>query len=154
VGVGIGLAIIGVPLVVPLSALVFLGAFIPIIGAVFTGAVAVLIALVTNGPIAALVVLAVLIGVMQLESHVLQPLLLGRAVKLHPLAVVLAIAGGLVVGGIAGALLAVPLLAVLNSGIRSLVSDSDAEEDPSQVDVLDPQDTAPKDDTSERVKDL
>lgn len=153
-GVGIGLAIIGVPLVVPLSALVFLGAFIPIIGAVFTGAVAVLIALVTNGPIAALVVLAVLIGVMQLESHVLQPLLLGRAVKLHPLAVVIAIAGGLVVGGIAGALLAVPLLAVLNSGIRSLVSDADAEEDPEQVDVLDPQDTAPKDDKGERVKDL
>ncbi|MET9631437.1 AI-2E family transporter [Lentzea sp. NPDC006480] len=154
VGVGIGLAIIGVPLVVPLSALVFLGAFIPIIGAVFTGAVAVLIALVTNGPIAALVVLAVLIGVMQLESHVLQPLLLGRAVKLHPLAVVVAIAVGLVAGGIAGALLAVPLLAVLNSGIRSLVSDSDAEEDPKQVDVLDPQDTAPKDDKSDRVKDL
>lgn len=154
VGVGIGLAIIGVPLVVPLSALVFLGAFIPIIGAVFTGAVAVLIALVTNGPIAALVVLAVLIGVMQLESHVLQPLLLGRAVKLHPLAVVLAIAGGLVVGGIAGALLAVPLLAVLNSGIRSLVSEADAEQKPEKVDVLEPQDTAPKDDDSERVKEL
>ncbi|GLY48290.1 AI-2E family transporter [Lentzea sp. NBRC 102530] len=154
VGVGIGLAIIGVPLVVPLSALVFLGAFIPIIGAVFTGAVAVLIALVTNGPIAALVVLAVLIGVMQLESHVLQPLLLGRAVKLHPLAVVLAIAGGLVTGGIAGALLAVPLLAVLNSGIRSLVSDADAAQEPEQVDVLNPQDTAPKDDKSERVKEL
>jgi predicted PurR-regulated permease PerM len=154
VGVGIGLAIIGVPLVVPLSALVFLGAFIPIVGAVFTGAVAVLIALVTNGPIAALVVLAVLIGVMQLESHVLQPLLLGRAVKLHPLAVVLAIAGGLVVGGIAGALLAVPLLAVLNSGIRSLVSDSDAVQKPEQVDVLNPQDTAPKDDKSERVEEL
>lgn len=154
VGVGIGLAIIGVPLVVPLSALVFLGAFIPIIGAVFTGAVAVLIALVTNGPIAALVVLAVLIGVMQLESHVLQPLLLGRAVKLHPLAVVIAIAGGLVVGGIAGALLAVPLLAVLNSGIRSLVSDLDAEEDPKKVDVLNPQDTAPKDDKGERVEEL
>ncbi|MEU0880122.1 AI-2E family transporter [Lentzea sp. NPDC005914] len=154
VGVGIGLAIIGVPLVVPLSALVFLGAFIPIIGAVFTGAVAVLIALVTNGPIAALIVLAVLIGVMQLESHVLQPLLLGRAVKLHPLAVVIAIAVGLVAGGIAGALLAVPLLAVLNSGIRSLVSDADAEEDPEQVDVLDPQDTAPKDDKSDRVKKL
>ncbi|GGU20351.1 AI-2E family transporter [Lentzea flava] len=154
VGVGIGLAIIGVPLVVPLSALVFLGAFIPIVGAVFTGAVAVLIALVTNGPIAALVVLAVLIGVMQLESHVLQPLLLGRAVKLHPLAVVIAIAGGLVVGGIAGALLAVPLLAVLNSGIRSLVSDADAQEDPEKVDVLNPQDTAPKDDRSERVEEL
>ena len=153
-GVGIGLAIIGVPLVVPLSALVFLGAFIPIIGAVFTGAVAVLIALVTNGPIAALVVLAVLIGVMQLESHVLQPLLLGRAVKLHPLAVVIAIAVGLVAGGIAGALLAVPLLAVLNSGIRSLVSDADAEQKPEKVDVLEPQDTAPKDDKSERVKEL
>ena len=154
VGVGVGLAIIGVPLVVPLSALVFLGAFIPIIGAVFTGAVAVLIALVTNGPIAALVVLAVLIGVMQLESHVLQPLLLGRAVKLHPLAVVLAIAGGLVTGGIAGALLAVPLLAVLNSGIRSLISDADAVQKPEKVDVLNPQDTAPKDDKSERVKEL
>ncbi|SMD09267.1 AI-2E family transporter [Lentzea albidocapillata] len=154
VGVGVGLAIIGVPLVVPLSALVFLGAFVPIIGAVFTGAVAVLVALVTNGPIAALIVLAVLIGVMQLESHVLQPLLLGRAVKLHPLAVVLAIACGLVTGGIAGALLAVPLLAVLNSGIRSLVSDSDALQTPEKVDVLNPQDTAPKDDTGERVKEL
>ncbi|MFD5825841.1 AI-2E family transporter [Lentzea sp. NPDC060358] len=154
VGVGIGLAIIGVPLVVPLSALVFLGAFIPIIGAVFTGAIAVLIALVTNGPIAALVVLAVLIGVMQLESHVLQPILLGRAVKLHPLAVVLAIAIGLVAGGIAGALLAVPLLAVLNSGIRSLVSDADAVQKPEKVDVLNPQDTAPKDDRSERVEEL
>ncbi len=153
-GVGIGLAIIGVPLVVPLSALVFLGAFIPIIGAVFTGAIAVLVALVTNGPIAALVVLAVLIGVMQLESHVLQPILLGRAVKLHPLAVILAIAGGLVVGGIAGALLAVPLLAVLNSGIRSLVSDADAVQKPEKVDVLNPQDTAPRDDKSERVEEL
>jgi predicted PurR-regulated permease PerM len=154
VGVGIGLAIIGVPLVVPLSALVFLGAFIPIIGAVFTGAVSVLIALVTNGPIAALVVLAVLIGVMQLESHVLQPILLGRAVKLHPLAVVIAIAAGLVTGGIAGALLSVPLLAVLNSGIRSLVSDADAEQKPEKVDVLEPQETAPKDDRSERVEEL
>ncbi|ANZ37143.1 AI-2E family transporter [Lentzea guizhouensis] len=154
VGVGIGLAIIGVPLVVPLSALVFLGAFIPIIGAVFTGAVSVLIALVTNGPIAALVVLAVLIGVMQLESHVLQPILLGRAVKLHPLAVIIAIAAGLVAGGIAGALLAVPLLAVLNSGIRSLVSDADAEQKPEKVDVLEPQETAPKDDRSERQKEL
>ncbi|MEU7478512.1 AI-2E family transporter [Lentzea sp. NPDC042327] len=154
VGVGIGLAIIGVPLVVPLSALVFLGAFIPIIGAVFTGAVAVLIALVTNGPIAALIVLAVLIGVMQLESHVLQPILLGRAVKLHPLAVVIAIAVGLVAGGIAGALLSVPLLAVLNSGIRSLLSDADSEQKPEKVDVLEPQETAPRDDRSERQREL
>jgi predicted PurR-regulated permease PerM len=67
---------------------------------------------------------------------------------------VIAIAGGLVVGGIAGALLAVPLLAVLNSGIRSLLSVADAGEDPEQVDVLDPQDSAPKDDKSERVKEF
>ncbi|RKT51786.1 putative PurR-regulated permease PerM [Saccharothrix australiensis] len=154
VGVGIGLWIVGVPLVVPLSALVFLGAFIPIVGAVITGAVSVLVALVAEGPVAALIVLAVLIGVMQLESHVLQPLLLGRAVKLHPLAVVLAITAGLVVGGIAGALLSVPLLAVLNSGIRSLLSDSDRAVRPREVDVHEPQETGPPDTGGERVGDL
>jgi len=134
VGIGIGLAIVGVPLVIPLSALVFLSAFIPIIGAVVAGTVAVLIALVANGLIASLVVLAIVIGVMQLESHVLQPWLLGRAVRLHPLAVVLAIAAGLIAAGIAGALLAVPLLAVLNAGIKSLVHDDVTE--PEEVDVL------------------
>ncbi|RKT71586.1 putative PurR-regulated permease PerM [Saccharothrix variisporea] len=153
-GVGIGLWIVGVPLVVPLSALVFLGAFIPIVGAVITGAVAVLVALVANGWVAALIVLAILIGVMQLESHVLQPLLLGRAVKLHPLAVVLAITAGLVVGGISGALLSVPLLAVLNSGIRSLLSESDKAVEPEQVDVHEPQETGPVDTGGERVEDL
>jgi predicted PurR-regulated permease PerM len=134
VGIGIGLAIVGVPLVIPLSALVFLSAFVPIIGAVLAGTVAVLIALVANGLIAALIVLAVVIGVMQLESHVLQPWLLGRAVRLHPLAVVLAIAAGLIAAGIAGALLSVPLLAVLNAGIKSLVHDDHVE--PEDIDVL------------------
>ena len=133
VAIGIALAVLGVPLAVPLAALVFLGAFIPIIGAVVAGGVAVLIALVAQGPVSALIVLGVVIAVMQLESHVLQPLLLGRAVKLHPLAVVLSIAAGLVVGGIAGALLAVPLLAVLNSGIRSLLSEADEHVDPEDV---------------------
>ena len=154
VGVGIGLWIVDVPLIVPLSALVFLGAFIPIVGAVITGAVAVLVALVAVSPVAALVVLAILIGVMQLESHVLQPLLLGRAVKLHPLSVVLAIATGLVVSGIAGALLAVPLLAVLNSGIRSLLSESDRDVEPREVDVLEPQEGGAADMTGDRVEDL
>src|SRR6201999_2244106 len=121
-GIGIGLAILGIPLAVSLAALVFLGAFIPIIGAVLAGGVAVLVA---KGVIPALIVLGIVIGVMQLESHVLQPLLLGRAVNLHPLAVVLAIAAGLLAAGIIGALLAVPLLAVLNAGIRSLLSDDD-----------------------------
>ncbi|MFD7655908.1 AI-2E family transporter [Actinosynnema sp. NPDC059797] len=154
VGVGIGLWFVGVPLVVPLAALVFLGAFIPIVGAVVTGAVAVLVALVANGPVEALIILGVLIGVMQLESHVLQPLLLGRAVKLHPLAVVLAIAAGLVVSGIAGALLAVPLLAVLNSGIRSLLSESDKDVEPRQVDVHEPQESGAVDTAGDRVEDL
>jgi len=134
VGIGIGLAIVGVPLVIPLSALVFLSAFVPIIGAVLAGTVAVLIALVANGFIAALVVLGIVIAVMQLEGHVLQPWLLGRAVRLHPLAVVLAIAAGLVAAGIAGALLAVPLLAVLNAGIKSLLYEDDVE--PEDVDAL------------------
>ncbi|WP_260194323.1 AI-2E family transporter [Actinophytocola gossypii] len=134
VGIGIGLAIVGVPLVVPLAALVFLAAFVPIIGAVLAGTVAVLVALVANGFVPALIVLAIVVGVMQLESHVLQPWLLGRAVRLHPLAVVLAIAAGLVAAGIAGALLSVPLLAVLNAGIKSLVNERGT--DPDEVDVL------------------
>jgi predicted PurR-regulated permease PerM len=114
VGIGIGLAVLGVPLVIPLAALVFLGAFIPIIGSFLAGSVAVLVALVSVGPIKALIALAVVILVMQFEGHVLQPLLLGRAVHVHPLAVVLAIAAGLLVAGIFGALIAVPLVACAN----------------------------------------
>jgi predicted PurR-regulated permease PerM len=114
IGIGIGLAILGVPLVIPLAALVFLGAFIPIIGGFLAGSVAVLVALVSNGPIPALIALGIVIGVMQLEGHVLQPLLLGRAVRVHPLAVVLAIAAGLLIAGIFGALIAVPTVACAN----------------------------------------
>src|SRR5919198_2352507 len=127
VGIGIGLWILGVPLVIPLAALVFLGAFIPIVGAVIAGTVAVLVALVAKGFITALIILAVVVAVMQLEGHVLQPWLLGRAVRLHPLAVVLAIAAGLIASGIPGALMAVPLLAVLNAAIKSLVHDEHVE---------------------------
>ncbi|GAA2806346.1 AI-2E family transporter [Crossiella cryophila] len=132
VGIGIGLAIVGVPLAVPLAALVFLAAFVPIIGSLIAGSVAVLVALVANGPIEALIVLIIVIAVMQLESHVLQPLLLGKAVSLHPLAVILVIMGGLSLAGIPGALLGVPVLAVLNSAIRSLVNEDDP--DPELVD--------------------
>ena len=114
VGIGIGLALLGTPLVVPLAALVFLGAFIPIIGSFLAGSVAVLVALVSQGPFQALVALAIVTLVMQLEGHVLQPLLLGRAVHVHPLAVVLAIAAGLLLAGIFGALIAVPLVACAN----------------------------------------
>ena len=135
-GIGVGIGIVGVPLAVPLAALVFLGAFIPIIGAVIAGTVAVLVALVAKGFVSALIVLAIVIAVMQLESHILQPLLMGRAVQLHPLAVVLVIATGFTVGGIAGALMSVPILAVLNSGIRSLLHDQGV--DPSEVDPTRP----------------
>ncbi|MGH4024907.1 MAG: AI-2E family transporter [Pseudonocardiaceae bacterium] len=128
-GIGIGLLAVGAPLVVPLSALVFLSAFIPVIGAVTSGVIAVLVVLVAKGPVSALVVLGVVIGVQQLEGNVLQPLLLGRAVELNGLAVVLAVSVGWVTAGIAGALLAVPLLAVLNAGIRSLVKGDETPDD-------------------------
>ncbi|SDP96021.1 Predicted PurR-regulated permease PerM [Lentzea jiangxiensis] len=143
IGIGIGLAVLRVPLAVPLAALVFICAFVPIFGAVVAGAVAVVIALVANGPLTAVIVLIVVIAVNQLESHILQPFLLGRAVKLHPLAVVLAIAAGLLVAGIAGALLAVPLLAVLNSAIRSLRSEADEHVSPADVHTSQPEESGP-----------
>lgn len=130
VGIGIWLAIWRVELAFALAALVFLGAFIPIVGATLSGTVAVLIALVTRGPITALIVLGGVIGVQQLEGHILQPLIMGRAVSIHPLAVILAIAAGLVVSGIIGALVAVPIVAVLNTGIRHLAARRRHQPDP------------------------
>jgi predicted PurR-regulated permease PerM len=128
VGIGTGLAIMGVPLALPLASLVFLGAFIPLVGAVITGFLAVIVALIAKGVIYALITLGLIIAVQQLEGHVLQPLVMGRAVSIHPLAIVLVIAGGGVLAGIVGALLAVPVLAFLNSAIRVLTApDPDAE---------------------------
>lgn len=114
VGIGLGAFFLGVPLAIPVAVLVFLGAFVPIVGAVVTGAVAVFLALVYNGPWIALWMLVVVLGVQQLEGHVLQPLLMGSAVKVHPLAVVLVVAGGAMIAGIPGALFAVPLAAFVN----------------------------------------
>jgi predicted PurR-regulated permease PerM len=121
-GIGTGLAIMGVPLALPLASLVFLGAFIPLVGAVIAGFLAVVVALIAKGLIYALITLALIIAVQQLEGHVLQPLVMGRAVSVHPLAVVLAIAAGGVLAGIVGALLAVPTVAFLNSAIRVLTA--------------------------------
>ncbi|MFB2581571.1 AI-2E family transporter [Herbiconiux sp. P15] len=118
VGIGVGAAILGVPLAIPIAVLVFLGSFIPIIGAVLTGAVAVFIALVYNGWVIALIMLGIVLLVQQIEGHVLQPLVMGTAVKVHPLAVVLAVAGGSMVAGIAGAFFAVPLVATLNAMVK------------------------------------
>ena len=141
-GIGVGLAAVGAPLVIPLTALVFLSAFIPVVGAVLSGVLAVLVVLVANGPVAALIVLAVVLGVQQLEGNVLQPLIMGKAVALDALSVVLAVTVGTVLAGITGALLAVPLLAVLNAGIRSLTRDDDSV-DPRQIEQDDPRAAVP-----------
>ena len=134
-GIGIGAAVLGVPLALPIAVIVFLGAFIPIVGATASGLVAVLIALVAKGPVTALILLGIVLLVQQVEGHVLQPLLLGRAVNVHPLAVVFAIATGVLLAGIVGALVAVPIVAVANtvaaylaSGDRTLVPTQPADE--------------------------
>lgn len=133
VGVGIAVWILGVPFPLPLAALVFLGAFIPIVGATLSGAVAVLIALVDRGWVSALILLGAVIAVQQLEGHVLQPLIMGRAVAIHPLAVIVAIAAGVVLAGIVGALVAVPLVAVLNTAVRRLSNPRHPEVPPDAV---------------------
>lgn len=115
-GIAIGAAALGLPLVSAIAILVFVGSFVPVVGALVSGSVAVLVALVAKGPLVAVLMLAVVIGVQQLESHVLQPFLLGRAVSVHPLAVILAIATGVIVG----ALVAVPTAAVLNTVVNHL----------------------------------
>jgi putative heme transporter len=132
VGIGTGLAIMGVPLALPLASLVFLGAFIPLVGAVIAGFLAVVVALIAKGWIFALITLGLIIAVQQLEGHVLQPLVMGRAVSIHPLAVVLAIAGGGVLAGIVGALLAVPAVAFANSAVRVLLAREPAAEEAAQ----------------------
>ncbi|MBA2272945.1 MAG: AI-2E family transporter [Actinobacteria bacterium] len=120
--IGIVLAILGVPLLIPLVLLQFFAAFFPVIGALLAGMIAVLVALVSGGLSDALIVGAAILVIQQADNHLLQPLIMGRAVKLHPIAVILALAAGGVAGGIIGALLAVPLAAVV-SGIGNYVNE-------------------------------
>jgi len=124
IGIGVGAFLLGVPLAIPIAVLVFLGAFIPIVGAVATGAIAVFLALVYNDPINAFWMLVIVIGVQQFEGHFLQPILMGSAVKVHPLAVILVVAGGSMIAGIPGALFAVPLAAFVNVVAVTLSSGS------------------------------
>lgn len=131
--IGIGMAVLGVPLVVPLAVVVFLGAFVPIVGALVSGSVAVLVALVTVGLTKAVILLVIVLAVQQFEGHVLQPLLLGRAVSVHPVAVILAIAGGIALAGLPGALFAVPLVAVTNTVVSYLVRGGDGGELPEEA---------------------
>lgn len=120
VGIGIGAAVLGLPLVIPLMVLIFLASFIPFVGAIATGAIAVLVALVDQGLGTALWMLAIVLLVQQIEGNVLQPFLLGHAVSLHPVAVVLAVTAGSITAGIIGALLAVPVAATLNTVVLYL----------------------------------
>ncbi|NQX15512.1 AI-2E family transporter [Rathayibacter sp. VKM Ac-2857] len=112
IGIGVALAILQVPLALPLAVIVFLTAFIPIVGATAAGILAALVALVANGPVAALIVIIVVIAVNQLEGNFLQPVVMARSLKLHPLIVLIALTIGTVLAGIVGAVLAVPIAAV------------------------------------------
>ncbi|THA24739.1 AI-2E family transporter [Streptomyces sp. RKND-216] len=118
--IGIGLYFLDVPMAVPLAVLIFLFSFVPIVGAVTSGALAVLVALVTNGLFTSLLVLAVVLAVQQIESHILQPFILGRLVRVHPLGVVLSVTAGGLIAGIPGAVVAVPLVAVTNTAVGYL----------------------------------
>jgi predicted PurR-regulated permease PerM len=121
-GIALTAYFLDVPLALAIGVLVFMGAFVPVVGAFVSGGVACLVALVDQGPYTALGMFAAVIVVQQLESHVLQPFLMGRFVRLHPLAVILAIAAGVVVAGIVGALVAVPLAACANAVVTHLAS--------------------------------
>lgn len=118
--------------------LVFLGSFVPVIGALISGAVAVLLALVALGPVQALIMLGIVLLVQQLESHILQPLIMGKAVSLHPLAVIFSVAGGSMIFGAVGALFAVPTLAVVNSVVRYLANRDWEKESPREEEFLFP----------------
>ncbi|MGM7669467.1 AI-2E family transporter [Microbacterium sp. A93] len=141
VGIGAGAWILGVPLALPLGVLVFFGSFIPLVGAFLTGAVAVLLALVANGWVNALIMLGVVLLVQQIEGNVLQPLVMGRAVSLHPLAVFLAVAGGTAVLGLVGAIFAVPVMAFLNATIKYFHAESWLKGEPAPAGASDYRDT-------------
>ncbi|MGP4004164.1 AI-2E family transporter [Streptomyces sp. 8N706] len=118
--IGLGIYFLDVPMAVPLAVFIFLFSFIPLVGAVVSGALAVIVGLVTQGVFTGLMVLVVVLAVQQIEGHVLQPFILGRAVRVHPLAVVLSVAAGSLVAGVGGAVVAVPLVAVTNTVVGYL----------------------------------
>jgi predicted PurR-regulated permease PerM len=154
IGIMIGAAILQVPFVGAIGVLVFLGAFVPLIGAFVSGTVAVLVALVAQGPVTALIMFGVVVAVQQLEAHVLQPFLMGRFVSVHPLGVIVAIALGVIVAGIPGALIAVPLAASLNAVVQHLADYTEVGEDPGEAAEEEAGDvTVPRDASGEDVAD-
>ncbi|UBQ03387.1 AI-2E family transporter [Curtobacterium sp. TXMA1] len=131
-GIVIGALALGLPLAVPIGVIVFFGAFVPVVGAIVAGTVAVVIALVFNGLVPALVMLAVVVAVQQLESHVLHPFLTGSAVRVHPLGVVLGVTAGTTIAGVVGAFFAVPFIATVNAMVHA-AADWRPGEDPSDT---------------------
>lgn len=142
VGAGVVMAVLGVPLTLSLAVLVFLGAFVPIIGSTVAGAIAVAVTLVTVGPVQALVLVGAVIVVQQLEGNLLQPLIMGRALHLHPAVVVLSVTVGAIVAGVLGALVAMPVVAIAygiaddlarpEDGTDSTAAGDDLEDEPAQ----------------------
>ncbi|WP_223168183.1 AI-2E family transporter [Nonomuraea sp. SYSU D8015] len=130
VSIGLALVLLQVPLALALAFLTFLFAFVPIVGAIVAGAVAVLVALVSNGVADALLVLAAVVLVQQLEGNLLEPVIIGKAVRLHPTVVLVAVTAGTLIGGIAGAVVTVPLTAVLYRAVERGLSFAD--HDPSE----------------------
>jgi predicted PurR-regulated permease PerM len=123
VGIGGGLLLLGIPLALPLALLTFLGAFVPVIGALATGVLAVLVAWATVGTQEALITLGIVLAVQQLEGNILQPLVMGRVLPLHPAVLLLAVTAGVLLGGIAGAFVAVPLLATVTAGTQAFLAE-------------------------------
>jgi putative heme transporter len=132
-GVMIAASVLRVQFVLAIGVLVFLGAFVPIVGAFVAGTVAVLVALVDHGWVVALIMLGAVVLVQQIESHVLQPFLMGRFVSLHPLGVIVAIAAGILVAGVPGALVAVPFAAAANAVAQHLATETSVGEDAEQA---------------------
>jgi predicted PurR-regulated permease PerM len=151
VGIMLVALFLGVPFVVAIGVLVFLGAFVPMIGATVAGLVAILVALVDQGPWTALLMLGGVILVQQIEGHVLQPFLMGRFVSLHPLGVIVAIGCGVLLAGIAGALVAVPLAAAGNAVVQHLAAYTDVGDDDPD-DALD-EDIAPPPNERDTIRD-
>jgi predicted PurR-regulated permease PerM len=132
--IGIGLVVVGVPLVPSLALLTFVGAFLPLIGALTAGLLSALVALVSRGPVAAVIVVGITLAVHQVEAHVLQPAVMSRVVGLHPVVVLLTLAAGGVLGGVVGAFLAVPTVAVVAAAVGAWRSAADPNEPRATVD--------------------
>lgn len=147
IGIGLSAYLLGVPLASGIALLVFIGSFVPIVGALVSGFIAVVLAFVAKGPLTAALMLLAVIAVQQIEQHLLQPLVLGRAVRVHPLAVILGIATGVILGGIIGALVAVPLVAVLNAVGHNLLEHGPGDPDH-------PRELATEQDKAEVAEDL